>query len=75
MPNGSFVAGYIKEEGRKFIAFWEKNGLRHDEFDLPDQNLDVIYLDFSGDSSLLALVCLAEDTKTMSVLICARSNW
>jgi elongator complex protein 1 len=75
MPNGSFVAGYIRQQEKRVVAFWEKNGLRHDEFELPDSNMDVIYLEFSPDSSLLAVVCLKDDFSSMSVLICARSNW
>ena len=57
----------------KEIAFWERNGLRHGEFELPDQSLDVVHIDFNSDSSLMALLCTSKDT--FSVLICARSNW
>jgi len=38
------------------VIFWEKNGLRHGEFVLPDKDgLIIKNLDFSLDSSLLAV--------------------
>ena len=58
----------------KEIAFWEKNGLRHGEFELPDQSLNVVHIEFNSDSSLMALLCIS-DSKDLTVLICARSNW
>jgi hypothetical protein len=58
----------------KEIAFWERNGLRHGEFELPDQSLNVMHIEFNSDSSLMALLCLS-DSKAMTVLICSRSNW
>jgi hypothetical protein len=57
----------------KEIAFWERNGLRHGEFELPDQTVDVVHIEFNSDSSLMALLCTVEDS--YKVLICARSNW
>lgn len=68
MPSGSLVAGYQRRPDPKDpqnqiseIAFWEKNGLRHDECVLPDQSLTVVHLEFNSDSSLMALLCLSED--------------
>ena len=58
----------------KEIAFWERNGLTHGEFELPDQSLNVVHIEFNSDSSLMALLCLS-DSKAMTVLICSRSNW
>ena len=82
MPSGSLVAGFQKrpltKESNEFsneIAFWEKNGLRHGEFVLPDQSLTVVHLEFNPDSSMLALLCMSSDHKTITILICARSNW
>lgn len=80
MPNGSLVAGFQKRpipggKVSKEIAFWEKNCLRHGEFVLPDQDLNVLHLEFNPDSTMLALLCITEDKKSMSVLICVRSNW
>lgn len=80
MPSGSFAAGYqrVTKEGglvENQIVFWEKNGLRHGEFTLPDENYSVVHLQFNADSSLLALLCLSDDQKEMQILVCARSNW
>lgn len=68
MPNGSLVAGFQKRPAAggkisKEIAFWEKNLLRHGEFVLPDQDQNIFLLDFSPDSSLLAMLCMTEDNK------------
>lgn len=69
MPSGSLVAGFQKrpvpgdQQVQKELAFWEKNGLRHGEFVLPDQSLDVMHLEFNLDSTLLALLCMNEASK------------
>lgn len=58
------------------MVFWERNGLRHGEFQLPDsEGLVVKYIEFSLDSSLLALHCINPETKQEKVLIFIRSNW
>jgi len=80
MPSGSLVAGFQKrplpdDKVSKEIAFWEKNGLRHGEFVLPDQAQNIVLLEFNADSNLLALLCMDNARTEMSVLICVRSNW
>ena len=62
MPNGSLAVGSsvrVNPKGEKIreLIFWEKNGLRHGEFLLPQlpAPLEVISLQFSLDSSLLAV--------------------
>ena len=61
MPNGSLVAGASLRnlpngKQQREVIFWEKNGLRHGEFVLPDKDgLIIKNLDFSLDSSLLAV--------------------
>lgn len=80
MPNGSLVAGFQKREvpgGKisKEIAFWEKNGLRHGDFVLPDQTLNVVHIEINIDSALMALLCISDDQSQVSILVCARSNW
>jgi len=52
MPNGSLVAGYStrtlpNKSIKKEIVLWERNGLRHGEFSLPNQDDDVISLEYS----------------------------
>lgn len=80
MPSGSLAAGYARIQGKdgqveNQIIFWEKNGLRHGEFTLPDRDFSVVHMQFNADSSLLALLCLKDDRSEMSILVCARSNW
>lgn len=68
MPNGSLTAGFVESADGPQIAFWEKNCLRHGEFNLP-AGTSVIHLDFSADSSILAVVT------PVCVYLCVRSNW
>jgi elongator complex protein 1 len=83
MPSGSLVAGFSSRSlpnGKlsREIIFWERNGLRHGEFTLPDtQNLVTKNLDFSLDSALLAVHCVspADPSAKELVLIFYRSNW
>lgn len=53
-PNGGIIAGtdFINKAGKKVnrVIFWEKNGLRHLEFELPDWVTDVLNLSWSPDS-------------------------
>jgi elongator complex protein 1 len=80
MPSGSFVAGFSQRalpNGSilREIILWERNGLRHGEFQMPDKiGLSVKSLDFSLDSTLLAIHCVGPDAKEM-ILIFYRSNW
>ena len=65
MPSGSLVAGYSKRtlpngETLREIIFWERNGLRHGEFTLSSKD-DIVDLEFSLDSTLLALHCISQD--------------
>lgn len=79
MPSGSLVAGFSKRalpngiNTLREIVFWERNGLRHGEFNLPFDD-EIVNLDFSLDSTLLALHCISQDKKH-SVQIYYRSNW
>lgn len=80
MPSGSLAAGYQRAPAsddtvENQIVFWEKNGLRHGEFTLPDADFSVVHIQFNADSSLLALLCLRDDQSEMQILICVRSNW
>ena len=78
MPSGSLVAGFSKRalpngiNTLREIVFWERNGLRHGEFTLPFDD-EIVNLDFSLDSTLLALHCVSQDKKH-SVQIYYRSK-
>ena len=81
MPNGSLVAGFSHRmlpngQPLREIIFWERNGLRHGEFQLPDkQGLMVKALEFSLDTTFLALHCVNPETKNEKIMIFVRSNW
>jgi elongator complex protein 1 len=65
MPSGSLVAGYSKRtlsngDTLREIIFWERNGLRHGEFTLLSKD-DIVDLEFSLDSTLLAIHCISQD--------------
>ena len=66
MPSGSLVAGFMQrtlpnKSISPEIVFWEKNGLRHGEFNLPEAiesaKTEVFSLSFNMDSTLLAVHC------------------
>ena len=69
MANGSHIAGFqqrkVGDKVIKEVALWEKNGLRHGEFVLPDQSVTVVHIEFNADSSLMALLCMSEDKLSM----------
>ena len=82
MPNGSLVAGFMRKElpGGKIspqIIFWERNGLRHGEFDLPtaqdNTQTSVQTLSFNMESTILAVHCTIDGLS--QVLLYTRSNW
>lgn len=89
MPSGSLIAGYqvIREEGKNDlnkIIFWEKNGLRHGQINLPDLGGSPVIrkLKFNSDSTFLAaLVDFKGDKNTDStipesqIFIFHRSNY
>jgi len=82
MPNGSLVAGFQRRvlpngQLNPEIMLWERNGLRHGEFDLPKANdvakTDVLSLSFNLESTVLAIHCTIDDQE--QVLLYTRSNW
>jgi elongator complex protein 1 len=81
MPSGSLVAGFSIRQlpNNTFlreIVFWERNGLRHGEFQLPDsEGLIVKNIEFSLDTTLLALHCINLTTEKHFILVFIRNNW
>lgn len=58
-PSGQMIAGVQRREGGVDIVFFEKNGLRHGEFDLrleEEMNDSRIDLAWNNDSSVLAVI-------------------
>ena len=79
-PSGSMVAGvdYVQEgeEGKKKyrVIFWEKNGLRHLEFNLPETVVEVQQLLWSADSTIL-YVKVRKDSNQHELLVYFRANY
>ena len=62
-PNGSLTVGSVETEERSKLIFWEKNGLLHGEFELPDlmgTTLKINKMTWSKDSEILALLATYE---------------
>jgi len=82
MPNGSLVAGFQKRalpngQVNPEIVFWERNGLRHGEFDLPkaqdSASTEVFQMRFNLESTVLAVHCSIDGQA--QILLYTRSNW
>lgn len=57
-PNGSLTVGSVETEKSSKLIFWEKNGLLHGEFALPDlmgTSFKISRMAWSKDSEILAL--------------------
>lgn len=86
MPSGSLIAGFqvvpqIDAPAKNQIIFWEKNGLRHGEIDLPlfsGSLPEVKKLEFNSDSTFLAAHITfqnAEPPIKDQIIILHRSNY
>jgi elongator complex protein 1 len=81
MPSGSLVTGFqlrpIASGGiSREIILWERNGLRHGEFVIPgDRQIIVKSLEYSLDTTLLALHCVDVNTSEETIMVLIRSNW
>ncbi|KAL4476509.1 hypothetical protein ABPG74_010242 [Tetrahymena malaccensis] len=89
-PTGNFIAGVDKKPSRQDktktltrVIFWEKNGLRHLEFNLPNlkdslntdsNSIEVINLQYNKESEILA-VHVREGESQESILLYHRSNY
>ena len=61
IPNGSLMIGVESDKEGLRIIFWEKNGLNHGEFLLPNLNesnekVEISALKCSKDSEILAIL-------------------
>ena len=62
-PMTNIIAGsdYINRDGKKInrVIFWEKNGLRHLEFEIKDNITDILNLVWTADSKILLVEALS----------------
>lgn len=61
-PSGNLIASTQKQPHRHDVVFFERNGLRHGEFTLRDTDCVVHSLEWSADSSILAISLTAADS-------------
>lgn len=68
-PNGSVLASvqFLRAQNKRQVVFFERNGLRHGEFVLPEGNRKkVTDLSWSSDSNILAIVYEGDETELWS---------
>ena len=77
-PSGGLIAGcdFIDKNGKKInrVIFWEKNSLRHLEFELPHKITDVLELTWSSDSQVLCVEAMSIFSERL-LLLYHRSNY
>lgn len=62
IPNGSLMVGSESCENEQKIIFWEKNGLNHGEFILPN-------FDETFEKSEINLIKCSKDSEIMSIFL------
>jgi elongator complex protein 1 len=74
-PNGSVIGSvqFLKAQNKRQVIFFERNGLRHGEFVLPDGHCrPVLDLFWSGDSNVLAVMYAGDEVELWS---CSNYHW
>ncbi|RKP33743.1 IKI3 family-domain-containing protein, partial [Dimargaris cristalligena] len=75
-PSGNLIATSEQLPHRKNIIFWERNGLRHGEFALRiPEGTDVVSLQWSTDSTLLAVVLEQGGNRYVQVWMDKNYHW
>lgn len=72
-PSGNMIATTQVLPGRVVVAFFEKNGLKHGEFRIPEE-VDIGDIVWSSDSQILALLCRVSKAIAVKVLVYTTSN-
>jgi elongator complex protein 1 len=54
-PSGPLLASVAPLFGTQHVVFFERNGLRHGEFNLRSAACEVVGMDWNADSDILAL--------------------
>ncbi|XP_038221974.1 putative elongator complex protein 1 [Zerene cesonia] len=75
-PSGNFVATTQKLPDRYLVSFFEKNGLKHGDFEIPvSENIQVENILWSQDSEILTLVCKDLQEICQKILLFTSSNY
>ncbi|XP_017969177.1 putative elongator complex protein 1 [Drosophila navojoa] len=76
-PSGNWIAQPQIMSGKSIVALFEKNGLRHREFDLPfDLTVEpIVQLAWSDDSDILALHTKTTEKQTIYLYTIGNYHW
>lgn len=74
-PSGNLIATTQKLADKHLVSFFEKNGLKHGEFDISDKFVDIEDIEWSSDSEVLTLLCRSKRTNTQILLLYTTSNY
>ncbi|KAF9422466.1 hypothetical protein HW555_001864 [Spodoptera exigua] len=75
-PSGNLIATTQKINDKYLVSFFEKNGLKHGEFDIP-VNVKTLVEDisWSSDSEILTLQCRNTENNTQTLLLYTIGNY
>ncbi|CAH0381696.1 unnamed protein product [Bemisia tabaci] len=73
-PSGNLIASTCLLPNKHIVAFFEKNGLRHGEFNLPE-NIKVKNLFWNADSNILSALCHDTVSNKDCVLLWSVGNY
>lgn len=75
-PSGNVIAATQKLPDKYVIAFFEKNGLKHGEFDIPVNNMTMVEdLLWSSNSEIITLLCRDTKDNVQKLLLFTMGNY
>ncbi|CAB3244736.1 unnamed protein product [Arctia plantaginis] len=75
-PSGNLLATTQKLNNKYMVSFFEKNGLKHGEFDIPvNSTTSIEDIAWSYDSEILTLQCRDTETNTQTLLLYTTGNY
>lgn len=75
-PSGNLIATTQKLNDKYLVSFFEKNGLKHGEFDIPvNSNTVVEDITWSSDSEILTLQCRETEKNIQTLLLYTTGNY
>lgn len=75
-PSGNLIATTQKLNDKYLVSFFEKNGLKHGEFDIPvNANTIVEDITWSSDSEILTLQCRDTENNKQTLLLYTIGNY
>ena len=74
-PSGNLIASTQKLPHKHDVVFFERNGLRHGEFSLPDKDCEVHNLEWNLDSTTLAVLVTSAGKKLLQFWSSNNYHW